>query len=342
MLKSIAGPISLQGVFVELTSKPFMPIADQIELLASRGIDIPNVDFARQWLDAVGYYRLSGYWFVYRQSTDRSSHLYDKFVPETTFEDVAALYEFDRKLRILILDGIERVEVGFRSKMSHILGELNPLAHEDASLFRANKKWRTSHGRTSKNSFNYLTWKQRILAKVDRSANKNSALIHHIQNRNSVFPIWLLLDFADFSDLSHLFDGLLEPQQKSLLGACGLQVDFKGIGFAERNPFGAWFQQLSLLRNYCAHHCRIWNIHFVAASSARLRRTRGLETLPGQSEKLYGALTMLIHLVEQMSPGSKWRERVRDLIIEDFSALPHRHLREMGFPANWADTHLWQ
>lgn len=45
---------------------------------------------------------------------------------------MAALYEFDRKLRTLLHDAIERVEVGLRSHLSYHVGRIGPLAHERA------------------------------------------------------------------------------------------------------------------------------------------------------------------------------------------------------------------
>lgn len=45
----------------------------------------------------------------------------DNFVPGTTFAEVVALYEFDRKMRTLIYDGIERIEVALRARIGELL-----------------------------------------------------------------------------------------------------------------------------------------------------------------------------------------------------------------------------
>ena len=79
--------------------KPFATLDEQIDVLASRGLALDQA-VAEQWLRSVGYYRLSGYWYPYREIGDpqRANHL-DRFVRDASFDDVVQLYEFDRKLR---------------------------------------------------------------------------------------------------------------------------------------------------------------------------------------------------------------------------------------------------
>ncbi|MFU0549609.1 Abi family protein [Gardnerella piotii] len=77
---------------------------------------------AESWLAHVGYYRLSGYWYPYREKSDKLMQRLDTFVTGTNFHDIALLYEFDRKLRDYIFDGIERVEVALRAQLSARLG----------------------------------------------------------------------------------------------------------------------------------------------------------------------------------------------------------------------------
>lgn len=116
--------------------KPFATIDEQIDVLASRGLVLDRT-IAEQWLRNIGYYRLSGYWYPYREISDpqRPERL-DGFIPGASFDDVVQLYEFDRKLRTLIHDGIERVEVALRSHVSYMIGSIGPLAYRDATLFR--------------------------------------------------------------------------------------------------------------------------------------------------------------------------------------------------------------
>lgn len=52
---------------VEYT-KPWLSVEQQIDRLASRGVDVGDRDHAAEVLRAVGYYRLTGYLYPFRQS----------------------------------------------------------------------------------------------------------------------------------------------------------------------------------------------------------------------------------------------------------------------------------
>ena len=87
--------------------KPGTTISDQISILQSRGMSV-DTDLATQWLTNVSYYRLSAYWFPARRIDSLDNEFYCE---HSTFTDAVRLYEADRKLRTLIHDGIERIEV---------------------------------------------------------------------------------------------------------------------------------------------------------------------------------------------------------------------------------------
>ncbi len=94
-------------------TKPPLTIEDQLTKLRCRGLVIGDEETARWALRRLGYYRLAAYTLPFQQ--DR---LPDKpFHAGTTLSQVLALYTFDRELRLLVLDAIERVEVVLRTSM---------------------------------------------------------------------------------------------------------------------------------------------------------------------------------------------------------------------------------
>ena len=86
--------------------KPATTIDWQIEKLIERGLQIENKELAKHYLSNVSYYRLGEYWYVLQ--ADKENHI---FKEEATFEKVINLYEFDRELKILLFDIIERIEI---------------------------------------------------------------------------------------------------------------------------------------------------------------------------------------------------------------------------------------
>ncbi len=103
--------------------KPHLTIADQVALLRRRGLVVADDVAAAQLLGAVGYYRLSAYVYPYRellppitQPESRTQFRADTIRAGTTFEQVAALHEFDLRLRRLCLAATGTVEVGLRTR----------------------------------------------------------------------------------------------------------------------------------------------------------------------------------------------------------------------------------
>lgn len=88
-------------------------VEEQINLLLERGMLFKNSDNAPHFLKNISYYRLKGYWW--EMQSDKVNH---KFKAYSYFEDVIDLYNFDRHLRLLIFDTIERIEVALRTKLN--------------------------------------------------------------------------------------------------------------------------------------------------------------------------------------------------------------------------------
>ena len=89
--------------------KPLL-YTQQIELFKFRGLLIPDEAKAERYLNEISYYRLSAYALPFQKEKD-------KFDDGTTFQDVIGLYLFDRELRLLVLDAIERIEISIRSQL---------------------------------------------------------------------------------------------------------------------------------------------------------------------------------------------------------------------------------
>ena len=90
-----------------------------MELLKSRGMTIPDEKRAERLLANISYYRLSAYMLPYKKSED--GMILDAFKTGTTWDMIYNLYVFDRKLRLLVFDAIERLEVSIRTQIIYQL-----------------------------------------------------------------------------------------------------------------------------------------------------------------------------------------------------------------------------
>jgi len=105
-----------QKVYQVEFSKPPLDIPAQIKLLKSRGMTFADEDRAIRVLSHVNYYRLRAYWLPFEktgqtQTAENNHSLQDG----TEFDDIYSLYVFDRRLRVLLLKAIERVEIALRT-----------------------------------------------------------------------------------------------------------------------------------------------------------------------------------------------------------------------------------
>lgn len=112
--------------------KPPFTFEQQIEQLIARGLRVEDKKATILSLSSINYYRLSAYWYPFKERNSKGEVL-DQFVESSGFNQVLSLYEFDRKLRLLMLDAIERVEVAIRAQITYHLshqygafGYLNP------------------------------------------------------------------------------------------------------------------------------------------------------------------------------------------------------------------------
>lgn len=102
-------------------TKPALSLEKQINLLVQRGMTIPDQAKAEHYLRYIGYYRLSGYWHPF-QFPAGTAHP-DNFRPGTDFQTILNIYIFDRRLRVLLMDAIERIEVSARAVISNTMSE---------------------------------------------------------------------------------------------------------------------------------------------------------------------------------------------------------------------------
>ncbi len=101
--------------------KPHLKYPELVARLKERGMIIPDEARAIRKLSQIGHYRLSGFWYPCRRPKfDNDGNFLkdsktglpvrdDRFQDNINFNDIIELYLFDKKLRQLMLDGIERI-----------------------------------------------------------------------------------------------------------------------------------------------------------------------------------------------------------------------------------------
>ncbi len=88
-------------------------VNQHIELLKQRGLIIEDENRARKYLKNVGYFRLSGY--MYHLQLANSEHTFKNNIK---FADVISHYQFDKKLKAIMLEYLERIEIALRARLT--------------------------------------------------------------------------------------------------------------------------------------------------------------------------------------------------------------------------------
>lgn len=306
--------------------KKWLSVQDQIALLRQRGMHVSIDGSAEQLLSTIAYYRLSGYWYLYRQpDPDGQGRRLSRFVAGATLSNVKDLYDFDRRLKLLILSGIERIEVALRARLGHILGSHGALCYEDALTFRP--------------TFLHADWLDLAHQRVARARRRNDEVVlHHDAHYGGLIPIWVLTDMLDFADLSKLYQAMFAEDQRQIDQYFNVTPSpdasrSSNRRWASNPPLANWLENLTVVRNICAHHGRLWNRQLPpVGTSPRVRHLGVFDDIPEslhQVERVHGTISIITHLMKTIAPQSGWSAEVDSLITNTFTKLPGRSTDEM-------------
>lgn len=291
-------------------AKPATTHAQQVALLQQRGMVVDDPAAAEFYLQHLNYYRLGAYWLPFE--ADHGTHA---FRPGIRFADVLNLYVFDRELRLLVLDAIERVEVSVRSQWAYQLAHRHgPHAHLDAALAFNGRHWRTNL--------------DKLTDEVNRS---DEVFIKHLKASYSepLPPVWAVCEVMSLGLLSRWYNNLKPmPTRRAITGTYG--VDEKVLE--------SWLRHLSLVRNICAHHGRLWNREFTITPLLPRSKPAGLAAqCQTGSRKVYNSLVILLHCMDRIAPEHRWRARLKDLIARHVAPVT-----TMDFPIGWERLTIWE
>lgn len=323
--------------------KPHLPILQQVALLTQRGL-IADASLLATRLQNVGYYRFSAYLHPFRVRNSQGV-IGDDYTPGTTLDKVWNHYRFDRNLRFLMMDAIERIEVALRSRIAYYHTEnQSPFAYASPTYFPS--------------------WKGYIqgLERVRKQKNKQGHVVptgkdsvDHFFNtygdKHDYLPLWMAVGEMEFGTIVHFYSHSDKGIRKAI--AREWVIDTSSLF--------TWLTSLRVLRNDCAHHARIWNKTFLSVP-----RMNNTPTLPWDyvysakagkwvkpTSSLAGSPTMLQsqaylapllficrYLLKQVAPTSQWHLRMQQFLQKSQQqGIP---LHKMGLPEHWEQHPMWK
>lgn len=318
-------------------SKPYLTFDEQIDLLEERGLVLDR-GRALEAVAHIGYYRLSGYWYPYRQIDTASSTAQarpvraSEVVPGTLLEQVVALYDFDRRLKLHVMDALERIEVAIRVELAYTLGAIDKYAHKDPGAFEAT--FSKPRPRVKGKESAHREWLRKL--EQSQSRSKEDFIAHFKAKYGGDLPIWVAVEVTDFGMMSVLYQNSRRPVRDAIAAKHAvLDPKRRGNGAALVN----WLRVLNFTRNTCAHHSRLWNRNFVDQVSptnlASIPELAHIATLDSRNQaRLYPALAIIRHLLTTIAPGSTWTTELATL-LNTFPTDTTVSLSDMGLPNDW-------
>ena len=250
---------------------------------------------------------------------------------------------FDRQLRLLTIDALERVEVAVRAAVSNTMsthGEGGAFWYQNASNYQSRKGYSTTIERIEA-----LTGRERKRTASDRGEQADhlhypDALSHYLATYSSPAtpPSWLVIELLTAGELQHLYASLAPKYRKTIAREINLPDQV----------LQSWLKTYVRVRNICAHHGRLWNrflgVYPVIPKSRTVRwlnersvfdtsNPRALER-----KRLYPVLVSLQSILFTISPHSTWALRLHSLLGK-YQRIP---LNALGMKANWDSDEFWQ
>lgn len=317
---------------MEKYTKEPLTYTQQVELLKSRGMIILDEKRTERHLANISYYRISAYMLPFKRR--EYATVFDDFLDDVTWDKVYNLYLFDRKIRLLIFDAIERLEVAIRAQIVYQLSHKYGSHWQDRKeIFKDPSVITNRYGKT----FTIDVYSQ-IQKHIEEQLYDNKAELfiqHYRQKYDSPKnpPSWMSVEIMYFNQLSHICTGLK------------YRKDVNGIASYFQLPpeiFCSWLHTINYVRNICAHHSRLWN-RDMSIVPPKLKFAKRLHWLAHpeteRRSKLYYFLCMLNYMLQTVNPTSPFKRKLKEL-LQEYKAVVA--LTSMGFPQEWEDEVMWK
>lgn len=299
-----------------MTKVPYTKICklpnDSVTLLKERGLSFTDEEKAINYLSHIGYFRLSAYLRpLYKEP--KAKHV---FKTDATFEKAMFMYRFDRKLRILLFNEIEKIEIAIRSAIS------NTVSNELRDVF-----WITDRN----NFFNQKFFNETLnIINGELEKTKEEFILHFRRKYNNPYPpAWMIAEILPLGVICKIYQNLKKGNlKKKIAHQFGLNIPV----------MSSWMLVLGNLRNYCGHHSRIWNREIVITPSEPRNPTYNwIDMTQTDKRRLYCRISMIKYFLCSISPKNTLKDKLKDL----FNQYPSIDTA-VGFPINWESEFLWK
>ncbi len=272
-------------------------IDEQLAKLQQRGCIIEDMAYARETLKYINYFRLVNYFEPFTVSRKR-------YEEGTSFNKIMRVYEFDRKLRSILIAALEEIEISLRAAVSnfHAL-KYGALGYLNASSFDVH------------HNHNGFTSKVRHLVEQ----NEDREFVQHYNKKyQGAFPLWVVMELFSFGTLAFFYKDMHAADKKHIANK------FYGCSSSDLDN---WIFCLNELRNYCAHYNRLYGNSFPVLPKTPNELDYELEP------NVFGYIMVMKQLYHNKE---NWNRCVAKPIIKQIGKNHDAvRLADLGFPEDW-------
>lgn len=319
-------------------TKEWLSREGQVERLIARGLHVGDPQRAA-W--SIGYYRVTGYLYPFLESEEYVDadgrtriRVLNTYRPGTTLNQMESIIDFDRDLRLLVMEGVERIEVAVRMRAGYVLGRLSAFAHEDPACFDDSFTKARTDSRDPRPS-KHVEWLQRVKERRDKSDEQ--FVVHFREKYDDRMPVWTLTELLELGQLSNLYRGMLQKDAEEVALA---------FGVPKKKIMTSWLASLNYVRNAAAHHARLFNRKLQNAPSRPVMGTVPIldhlraPDAPKEDFGTYNALAVIAYLLRSIEDEPAWTRRLSNL-LRTFPTSQALTVQSMGVPEGWETLELW-
>ena len=283
------------------TLQASMNIDEQIENLIEKGLVIDDIEYAKQFLNDVSYFRLIKAYSLNLKAKNGN------YLDGVKFQDIVDLYLFNSNLRQALLTYIEKVEIILRCRLSnYFCSSYGVLGYEDINNFSVSVDV-------------FQTFTDEMQKEISRNSKSPFVRNFHENYVDGKIPYYALVELLSFGTLSKFFKNMKNKDKKAV-------ARLFGVGYTY---FESWIENFAYVRNICAHYGRLYN--------TKLAKTPQLyKQYVEKGIKNYRLFATLLSLKHVLPNDKHWNDLVQtiDMLLCKY---PSVNTNLIGFPSDWKD-----
>lgn len=286
--------------------KPYS-IDDQIQKLQEHGVIVEDAALARNVLQRISYYRLTGYTLQYRINANSSN-----LNPGIKFEDIYSIYQFDEEVRCLLRLYIEKAEFYYKNVIGNVFAEIKcKESPYDQHYDLRNYYDKDGIAKTLQNF------------SKEKMYYRDSAIVkHHFKKYHDKMPLWVMLELMTCSSVSMFYHAMYISDKEVI-------ADKIGVSSATLENH---LHALSVLRNKCSHGVRLYNTVFNPPIRFNKSFLRAHQDMTNNS--LFAYVLMLIKRLPTDSDRKQFRDKLNRILRKYEGKVD---LKLIGFPDDYRE-----